>query len=180
MKTPSFILRVALATAALATHTATHAVVYANDAGRYSVDVNSPWIPPPTKQLRPDAMIRCAPDACGHDVLITFGALYEAGLKNGKVSDFLKYANGKTLTQDLQKSRVRFTIAAEGRTRVGSIDGYEVVADVVNHDGQRYTRHTFMTFNAGTIYTIHLISPVDAHDKALKTAQPLIDSFSVK
>jgi hypothetical protein len=55
-----------------------------------------------------------------------------------------------------------------------------VLAELVLRNGNTRMRHIYMTFDAGYVYNISLGSPVEAHEKALVVAKPVLDSFEFR
>jgi len=155
---------------------------YTSSINRFAVGVNAPWsrttLPDPSAEL----FLRCEPSACGPTVLLSFGAFFDQNLKTAKIADFLLHAKGEAITQEVRSSQLvsRVVILKEGRTMLGSAQAYEVLAELTLKDGRKRIRHTFMTFNAGYIYSVNLGCPPEAHSKALSLAQPVLSSFQFK
>jgi hypothetical protein len=155
---------------------------YSSSINRFAVGVNAPWsrtaLPDPTAEL----FLLCEPSVCGPTVLLSFSAFFDPNLKTGKVADFLLHAKGEAITQEVRSSQMvsRVVILKEGRTMLGSAQAYEVLSELTLKDGRRRMRHTFMTFNAGYVYSVNLGCPPEAHTKALSLAKPILASFQFK
>jgi hypothetical protein len=152
---------------------------YTSPSNRFSVAFNAPWartsLPDPSAEL----FVLCEASACGPTVLLSFGAFFDPNLKGGKLADFLRHAKGEVITQEVRQSPMvsKVAILREGRTRLGKAEAYEVLAELTLASGKKRMRHTFMTFNAGHVYSVSLGCPPEAHAKALAAAQPVLNSF---
>jgi len=160
-------------------HSLSSAEPYLNKTKRFSINITAPWttatIPDPTAEL----FLRCDPTECGPKVLLSFGAIFDENFRTGTLADFLKYTNGTSIAQEIRNlpmvAKVR--LVREGPRKVGKADGYEVLSEITVKDGRKRMRHTFITFNAGYIYSINLGCPPDAHEHALAAAKPILASF---
>jgi hypothetical protein len=139
---------------------------------------NISYNPPSEREL----FVACDASACGPTVLLSFSAFLDPNLKNGKLADFLRHAKGEVITQELRRSPMISLIAIlkEGRTTLGSAEAYEVLSEVTLKDGRKRMRHTFMTFNAGFVYSVNLGCPSEGHAKALAAAKPVLSTFQFR
>lgn len=156
-----------------------YAEPYNSPSNRFSVVFSVPWartnLPDPSAEL----FVLCEPSTCGPAVLLAFGAFFDPNLKGGKLADFLRHANSTTITQEVKQSPMvdKVVVLKEGRTRLGSAEAYEVLSEITLKSGGKRMRHTFMTFNAGYVYSVSLGCPPEAHAKALAAAQLVLNSF---
>jgi hypothetical protein len=165
----------------LALHsTSSYAEPYKSPSNRFTISFAEPWsrkaLPDPTAEL----FVLCEASACGPTVLLGFGAFLDPNLKNETIAEFLKHANGNTIIQEVRQSPAvaKVAILREGRVKLGTAEAYEVLSELTLKSGSKRIRHTFMTFNAGYIYSVSLGCPPEAHAKALAAAQPVLNSFS--
>ena len=160
-------------------HSLSLAEPYLNKTKRFSIYITAPWttatIPDPTAEL----FLRCEPTECGPKVLLSFGAIFDENFKTGTLADFLKYTNGTSITQKVRDLPMvaKVKLVREGPRKIGKADGYEVLSEITDKDGRKRMRHTFITFNAGYIYSINLGCPPDAYEHALAAAKPILASF---
>jgi hypothetical protein len=168
----------------LAAILASHAVTASSEpfnsvSNRFAIEFSSPWkrisLPDPSGEL----FLLCDEAACGPKALLSFGAYFDTNLKSGKVADFLRHANGNTIVQNVRSAPgvASVKILREGRARLGPAEAYEVLAEITLQNGQKRTRHTFMTFNAGYVYNVSLGCPPENHEKSLNKAQAVLAAF---
>ena len=124
----------------------------------------------------------CDEKECGPKVLLSFGSFLEPALKSGKVADFLANAKSEMILQSLRSAPgvAKVSVLREGRSRLGSTDAYEVLAEITLQSGQKRLRHTFMTFDSGYIYNVSLGCAPELHAKALGKAQAALATFRLK
>ena len=155
---------------------------FRSTSNRFAVDYIAPWkaiaLPDPSSEL----FLLCEEKECGPKVLLSFGAFLEPALKSGKLADFLANAKSETILQNVRSAPgvSKVSVLREGRSRIGSIDAYEVLAEITLQSGQKRLRHTFMTFDAGYIYNVSLGCAPELHVKALGKAQAVLASFRLK
>ena len=152
---------------------------YASPGNHFALKYSQPWAPTAMVDQEMEVFLLCDRAVCGPTALLSAGAFFEPNLKSGTLADFLKHANGDAITQRVRASPMveKVVIIKEGKTRLGSIDAYEVVAEVSIQGGRKRIRHTFMTFNSGYVYTLALGAPPETHKKALEAVQPVLASF---
>jgi hypothetical protein len=158
------------------------AETFRSSVNRFAVDYIAPWkaitLPDPTSEL----FLLCDEKECGPKVLLSFGAFLEPALKSGKLADFLANAKSETILQNVRSAPgvVKVSVLREGRSRMGSTDAYEVLAEITLQSGQKRLRHTFMTFDSGYIYDVSLGCAPELHAKALGNAQAVLATFRLK
>lgn len=158
------------------------AETFRSTSNRFAVDYVAPWkaitLPDPTSEL----FLLCDEKACGPKVLLSFGAFLEPALKSGKLADFLANAKSETILQNVRSAPgvAKVLVLREGRSRMGSTDAYEVLAEITLQSGLRRIRHTFMTFDSGYVYSVSLGCAPELHPKALGKAQAVLATFRPK
>ena len=151
-------------------------------ASRFSVDYIAPWksisLPDPSGEL----FLLCDEKECGPKVLLSFGAFLEPALKTGKLVDFLSHAKGEVIVQNVRSAPgvAKVLVLREGRSRLGQLEAYEVLAEITLQNGQKRLRHTFMTFDSGYTYNVSLGCAPELHAKALSKAQAVLTTFRLK
>ncbi len=155
------------------------AQAYSSPKNRFALSYSAPWVPTSMVDQEMEFFLLCEKTVCGPTVLLSAGAFFDTNLKSGALTDFLKHATGETITQRMRASPMidKVAILKEGRTKLGQVDAYEVVAEMTIQGGRKRIRHTFMTFNAGYVYTLALGSPPESHKKALETVKPVLATF---
>ena len=149
---------------------------FRSNASRFSVDYAAPWkavsLPDPSAEL----FLLCDEKECGPRVLLSFSAYLQPELKSGKLSDFLKYATADMILQNVRTAPgvAKVSVLREGRSRLGQVEAYEVVAEVVLSTGQKRIRHTFLTFNAGYVYNASLGCAPELHARSVMKAQTVL------
>ena len=168
--------------AALACSTTTVAESFRSAANRFSVNYIAPWkaisLPDPSGEL----FLLCDERDCGPKVLLSFGAYLEPALKAGKLADFLAHAKGEVIVQNVRTAAgvAKVSVLKEGRTRLGAVEAYEVLAEITLQSGQRRLRHTFITFDSGHVYNVSLGCAPELHAGALGKAQAVLATFRIK
>ena len=167
------------ALAVLVTSPQVAAETYASPKNRFTLTYAFPWAPAKMVDQEVELSLLCEKSVCGPTALLSVGAFFDSSLKAGTLSDFLKNANGEAITQRVRASPMieRVNILREGRTKLGQVDAYEVVAEMTIQGGRKRIRHTIMTFNAGFVYTFAIGAPPDSHQKALDAAKPVLAAF---
>lgn len=160
-------------------HSLSSAETYLNKTKRFSVNITAPWTTATISDPTADLFLRCDPTECGPKVLLSFGAVFQETLRTGTLADILKHTNGTSIAQEVRNFPMvaKVTLIREGPRKIGKADGYEVLSEITVKDGRKRMRHTFITFNAGYIYSINLGYPPDAHEHALAAANPILASF---
>ena len=155
------------------------AQAYSSPKNRFALSYSTPWATTAMVDQEVEIFLLCEKSVCGPTVLLSAGAFFDPNLRTGALSDFLKHATGEIVTQRLRTTPMiqKVTILKEGRTKLGRVDAYEVVAEVTIQGGRKRIRHTFMTFNAGYVYTLALGSLPEAHQKSLETVKPVLATF---
>lgn len=146
---------------------------------RFTTEYSAPWktisLPDPSAEL----FLLCDEAVCGPNTLLSFGAFFDANLKSGKVVDFLRHSNGSIIVENVRSAPgvANVKIIREGRAQLGAAPSYEVLAEITLQNGQKRTRHTFMTFNAGYVYNVSLGCAPENHAKSLAKAQAVLSAF---
>ena len=171
-----------LALAAILVAGSAAAEAFRSANNRFVVDFIAPWkvitLADPTSEL----FLLCDEKECGPKVLLSFSAFLEPALKAGKLADFLANAKSEAVLQNVRSapSVMKVSVLREGRSRIGSVEAYEVLAEITLQSGQKRIRHTFITFNSGYIYSISLGCAPELHVKALGKAQAVLATFRLK